>query len=844
MKRNSAAVLGASRIVQAAVNDADLATRNYVLPVETALRKLKKPEVVQLMKIFQEETSLKQKFTTEELTGFGYDAKVLAAYNDIRRMFSESLARENAAREMKGQKPITELEYYSSHRWSGNFRQDFRDGEGRHLWSLAGKTKWDLARQREALLKQFPELKADKERILRKGRDIAAPSELYKHMLDILGEDDPAVARIKQWYERTGVEDPAAAMLAQEKHFKRQTGVRGYIGDRPVNDTEGMFSKKSVFNPEKEALDFFQEQITVAKNGFAWAEMQKAGQEIKKIVSDPALQTQQPNNVKYIKDYWKQNLGVSEAKWVASAEDALHDFGVSPIEVRKVVGDVKSAWIGQKLLASAGFIASNMIQSTSVLPHMMDIMVKTGGNPILGLTAGMMGMMSVAPAHLASVYNPNSARVQQGRKIAMMTMPEWHARAMKYAEDNGVISRSTYDESPIEASFSKGRRAAELAGKITIGAPETFVRSFAFMAFAEQLRNSGKYANDADIFRLAEERTNAAMVDMRSGERPILFNKLGMIGDLAGALQTFPVNFYNQWNWAVREGVKGNVLPAMTMAMVQYSVAGFMGLPGFQDLDKLMEGIKSWASKNDPKLWDQIKDMNPKRLVMDHLGEDSLYGKVSTESGVAMTSRVSAPSISDMVTSGGNVIGDIAKQVGNVAKLAYNPSENQFAKTVLESAPVGAQGYLETGPLRDMVSKDTPKGRLYEKRGTDKGDFTRTPEDEAIRAWGVRSQNEALTKDETWQRDKRIQESKEASQVSLDKFVSSAFKDNKEDAASYLRLYTSITGKAPTDKQITNRVLDMYTDKVERGEMSAKDNLAAITAIKRMQDIVNNSKAP
>jgi hypothetical protein len=229
---------------------------------------------------------------------------------------------------------------------------------------------------------------------------------------------------------------------------------------------------------------------------------------------------------------------------------------------------------------------------------------------------------------------------------------------------------------------------------------------------------------------------------------------------------------------------------------------------------------------------------------MDHLGEDSLYGKVSTESGVAMTSRVSAPSISDMVTSGGNVIGDIAKQVGNVAKLAYNPSENQFAKTVLESAPVGAQGYLETGPLRDMVSKDTPKGRLYEKRGTDKGDFTRTPEDEAIRAWGVRSQNEALTKDETWQRDKRIQESKEASQVSLDKFVSSAFKDNKEDAASYLRLYTSITGKAPTDKQITNRVLDMYTDKVERGEMSAKDNLAAITAIKRMQDIVNNSKAP
>lgn len=845
LKRNSAAVLGASRIAQNAQNVADLAKRQYVLPVETALRKLKKPEVVQLMNLFKEETALKQRFTTEELAGFGYDVKVLAAYNDVRKMFSESLKRENESRVLKGEKPITELEYYSSHRWQGNFRQDFRDADGKHVWSLAGKTKWDLERQRKALLKEFPDLKAEKERILRQGKDVASPAELYKHMLDILGEDDPAVARIKQWYEKVGVEDPTAAMLAQEKHFKPQTGVRGYIGDRPVNEPAGMFKRsEGKFNLEKEALDFFQEQITVSKNAFTWAEMQKAGQEIKKIVSDPALQDQQPNNVKYIKDYWKQNLGVSEAKWVAAAEDALHDWGVSPREVRKTVGDIKSAWIGQKLLASAGFVASNMIQGTAVLPHMADIMVKTGGNPISGLAAGMMGIMSVAPAHLAAVYNPDGSRVQQGRKIAMMTMPEWHAKAMKYAEDNGVISRSTYDESPIEASFSKGRRAAELVGKATIGAPETFIRSFAFMAFAEQLRNSGKYADDMEIFRLAEERTSAAMVDMRSGERPILFNKLGMAGDLAGALQTFPVNFYNQWNWAVRESMRGNVLPALTMAMVQYSVAGFMGLPFFQDIDKLVEQVKTWAAKNDPKLWNDIKDWNPKRLVMDHLGESSLYGKVSTESGYALTSRVSSPSLTEMLGSGGNVVGDIYKQGKNFAELARKPSENQFAKTVLESAPVGMQGYLETGPLRDMVSKDVAGGRQYDKRGTDKGDYTRTPEEEAKRAVGVRAQSEALKKDETWNLEKRDMESKDATLASLDAFVSAATKGDTEDATSYLRLYIELTGKPPTDKQITNRVLDMYTDKITRKVMTAKDNLAVITAIKRMNDIVNNSKAP
>lgn len=857
MKRGSAAVLGASRITQDAQNRADLAKRQYVLPAESSLRRLSKENVTKLMDVFLKETEMKQKFSMQELVDFGYDVKTVAAYNDLRAMHTAALSRMNEMRVLKGEKPVTELEYYSSHRWQGNFRQDFRDADDRHVWSLAGKTKWDLERQRKALLKEFPDLKADKQRILRQGKDVASPAELYKHMLDILGEDDPAVARIKQWYEKAGVEDPTAAMLAQEKHFKRQTGVRGFIGDRLVNEPAGMFNRsEGKFNKTKEAFDFFQEQITVAKNGFAWAEMQRAGQEIKKIVSDKGLQDQQPNNVKYIKDYWKQNLGVSEAKWVAAAEDAMHDYGISPREVRKTVGDIKSAWIGQKLLASAGFVASNMIQATAVLPHMADIMVKDGGNPLSGLMSGMMGAMAVAPTHLMTTHFPDKPSAAKAKKLAMMTMPEWHAKAMKYAEDNGVISRSTYDESPIEASFSKTKQVAEAVGKATIGAPETIVRSFAFMAFAEQLRSSGKYANDTDIFRLAEERTSAAMVDMRGGERPILFNKLGMAGDLAGALQTFPVNFYNQWNWAVRESLKGNVLPAAVMALTQYSVAGFMGLPGFQDLDKLMEMTKTWAAKNDPKLWDQIKDLNPKRLVMDNLGESSLYGKLSTESGYAMTSRVASPSLYEMATSGGNVVGDIGKQIGNAAKLAYSPSQEQLAKTVIESAPVGMQGALEVGPLRDIVSKDTPQGRLYEKRGTDKGDYYRTPKEEEKRAglnpvgeWGVplggvRAQSEALSKDEFWNMEKRKSEAKDAARSSLDAFTSAAVKQDAEAAASYLRLYVDITGKAPTEKQITNKVLEMYTSKVERGIMSAKDNLAAITAIKRMQDIVNHSETP
>lgn len=841
MKRNSAAVLGASRLAQQASNAGDLNIRNNVMPVERSLRKLSRQELSSLMNLFKEETSLERRFTPQELADFGYDVKTLAAYNDLRTMFTKALEAENEARVALGKKPITELEYYSSHRWQGNFRQDFLDADGKHVWSLAGNSKWDLARQRNALLKEFPELQPSKERIIRQGKDVASPAELYKHMLDILGEDDPSVARIKEWYEKQGVTDPTAEMLAQEKHFKKRAGIRGYVGDRPAN-TGKWFSEEGSYDVHKEAMDFFQEQITYAKNGFKWAEMQKAGKEIKKIISDPELNKQQPNNIKFIRDYWKQNLGVSEAKFISQMEDSWHDWGVSPREVRKYVGDLKSAWIGQKLLASAGFVVSNLVQSTAVLPHMMDIMVKTGGNPLVGLAHGMSAAISIPTFHYASFLPDKTG--QSLRRIDLMASSPFMAAAMKYAEDNGVVSRSTYDESPIEASFSAPRRAAELAAKATISAPETIIRSFAFMSYAAQLKSSGKYTNDMDIFRLAEERTNASMVDMRAGERPIVFNKLGMFGDLAGALQSFPMNFYNQWSWAAREASKGNVLPALTMATVQYTLAGFMGLPGFQDMDKFMEMVKTWASKNDPKLWNTIKDWNPKRLVMDNLGEDALYGKLSTETGVALTSRVAAPSFSDMALAGGNIVGDVGKQLGNVASLAYSPSEKKFAKTAIESAPVGVQGLLETTAFRDVLSKPVEGGRLYSKRSEPVGDYTRTPDDEFWRKWGLRTQQEALTKDERWQADARSIQGRKAATEALDKFYIHAKNGDKEEAASYARLYTQLTGNPISSQLLENRFIKEYTDAVTRGKMNAKNNLEAIKAMKRMEDIVNQSKSP
>lgn len=826
-KRNSALIQGVSRIMQHEVNKADLDIREHVLPTEKALRKLARKELEPLMKVFLSEARTKTKYSAEQLAGFGLSVEQLAAYSEVRRMLTETLRIENEAREVQGKKPVTELEYYTSARWHGDFRQDFHDASGKHVWSLAGTSARDLRKQREALMKQFPELVPGDERTVRHSKGDIDPVSMYKGMLEILGDNDAAVQRIKEWYE-TEIGAEVGNTLAQEKHFKAKAGVRGFVGDRP--------GRSGV----SEALDFFQQQIQYAKNGVRWSAMQRAGADIKAILSNEDLLAQQPNNVAYVREYLRHNLGFNEAKAIAGLEDSLRNVGVSPNQVSEVLGSVKSAWVTQKLVASPGFMLSNLVQSSAILPHMADITVKYGGNPLAGLAGGMVGLAQLGFGHLMGL---GGKHFQQARKGLMYMSTDFFNEALKYAEDNGVTSRSTYDESPIKSSFNPVARGVDIAAKASITTPETLLRGFTFTAFASQLESSGKFKNNLEIFRKAEELTNIALGDYRAGERPMVFAKGGMAGDLAGTLSTFPMNYYNQWNWAAREARRGNMAPVLTMFVVQTYIAGAMGLPGFQDLDKTFELVKAWAAENNPKLWKKIKDWGPRQLVMDTFGDDALYGNASTKTGLALTSRVAAPSVTDMVGMPGGIVADIGKQAINIGSAVVNPTAENVAKATIESAPVGMQGALETKAFRDTTSRPVEGGQLYLKRGkpTPEGDFIRTPEDEAVRAMGLRTQREALTKDETYRLQQRSIQTREAANASFDKFYNAARKNNVDDMRSYARLYTELTGKAITNKQIENHIIKEYTSGTQKA-LTAARQLEAMKAAKRMMDILEENK--
>jgi hypothetical protein len=359
----------------------------------------------------------------------------------------------------------------------------------------------------------------------------------------------------------------------------------------------------------------------------------------------------------------------------------------------------------QKLAVSAGYTLSNLVQTSNVMPYLMNLRSQGyKGNPAVAVTVGVPMGLAMSLSHY----------LKAGGGEYLNRLPdEFYKAAFKYAEENGVTARSVYDEAPLETGFSPVKRGANwLSKSMTI--PETFVRSVAFMTYAQMLKDSGKFSDMKQLFQKAEELVNMSMVDYRETERPLMFSKAGTAGNFLNTLQTYPISFYNQWLYMGGEAAKGRPAGILAMGALQVAVAGAMGIPGFEDADKLYKWVRdnmlstgTWnkAMKNkflaDPKLW-----------MLENLGEASVYGALSDETGIGLTSRVAAPGAGAMLQSPIGPVVDIAKQVGNLGKAVADPTNTtKWAQVAMSSNFTGLQGFLETQPfMKDITFVENEDG--------------------------------------------------------------------------------------------------------------------------------------
>lgn len=820
LKRQSPLIRAVGDIVQNWGKRNEKWVRETVFPVEKEFKKLSADDLVELNAVMKEELSSEYRFTPEQLIDAGFSEKQVNAHQAIRTLFDETLKIQNEARVALGKEPITGMEAYHASRWDGDFGVNIKNAKGEVVWKIRAGTRFAADLQAKAILKKMPELvMGDKfDRLNARGADTTDVQAAYSTMLDILGRDNEIVQSIKQLVEaEQGIE--AERALGQSKHFQKKTGMRGAVGDRPW------------MSPKEDAKQFFQHQIQYAKNASKWSEIQKAMPNLKTILSDERLVAAQPEQVKWAQEYVQNALGFGENKVIREIENYLgKKTGISPKAVADAIGGMKFVWVTQKLMSSVGYNAAQVLQLVNTLPLHTDLSAKGyKGNPISTTVMGLLGGMQ-----LGSVHTIDSAIGKEvSGKYALM--PEHMRQAMEYAENNSVTNRSVYDETPI----GQGNAVSRAISK-TVSLADTFTRAMAYMSFVQHLHDSGKFSKETwgDMFKLAEDYTNVSMGDARPTEKAQVFSKAGNIGSAFNTLQTFNVNWFNQWSYFAREFGRGNPAPLFVGLVTQGLLAGAAGLPLVSDLDKMWEYAKSTLPT---KMWNTVKDLSVKGVLLDLFGEKVTYGALSTTTGAGFSSRLNAPSIIDAPQIPGGMLIDLTRQLTSVAQATASVDDPvKWSQAALDVSPPGLKEFVAQNLLEKYTQAQRADGTTIpfarKDIATREGTSVRGEKERQLANMGLRPQKEVVEGDLLWNMKKQEAEAKQRQ----GKLVEEIYSDvrNGKDVADKVRLYAEIGGDVDgLNAKLEKQVVDEYTSRVERKAIDPKASIKTMLMLKKLQEL-------
>lgn len=817
MVHKSPLIRGVASLYQNATKRAELVTRQLIEPTEKKFKTLPKNELEELGTLMKHEMTARKEYTLSELKEAGFSDKQIEAYTDMRAMFNKAWEAQNSALEAMGKKPLTKQEAYLSSRWEGNWRAPVYDKSGKLVFYIAERSRSGAQKALEYLKENSGlELDMKKSKVEFKGQGAQRRGEVtdaYRTMLGILDSSDPRVATLKSIYEE-GQMRGAFEALGQKRHFENKGNIRGFIGDRPW------------VKPGRDAVEMFQQQFQYAKAAFEWAELTKATTKAKEVLSNEGLMESQPNNLRYAQSYAKTKLGFGGHAGVEAIEGSLSKFfGRDAQTAYDALGGLKTYFILSKLAISPGFWISNFVQPLWTSAWHADL---TAQGYKHNLSKTMANAGSDASAAIANRIAEVTGQPYRAK------LSELGTEALRYAEDNGIVNRNLTDENATLGQHPVAE-FGQMLGQATIGNIEHVARLNAFMGFVHHLEQSGKFTNHMQLFKQAEDLTNASMVDYRKGERPMIFDQTGLVGSAAASLQTFKFNYYNQLHYFWNQAKEGKWQGLAAFAGTQALVGGALSMPFLQEIDDAWETFKKVVPD---AVHLKIKDFTIKSEIIKNLPDLVAFGGLSKLTGADFTSRFDAGNIADFSLDGlFPFIADILKQGQAVGKAIANPNQTTLSQAAYQVAPPGLiQGAVETQLPAFQSQPGTYKNP--NKLQDQDADYQRTPGQETYRQFGLRELGESK---ERYLRNRQRQNEAESSQRLREqstKFVDAMVRQDPKDMKTYAYRYIQYGGNAEELNQIIEREsLKMFLTK-EQIEAAKATSLGAVQRVKRMRELL------
>jgi hypothetical protein len=376
------------------------------------------------------------------------------------------------------------------------------------------------------------------------------------------------------------------------------------------------------------------------------------------------------------------------------------------------------------------------------------------------------------------------------------------SRAMDEAKERGLLTFSEFSD---VNKITQSKASAAIDNVIDFNRAqmgENPTRPLVFLAAVNMLEKQG--LSGKILYDTAYNITQLGMIDYRPNERPMMYDKMGLTGTLAGGLQTFKHGYLNQLQ---RLASNANKDPASfiyaALALTMY--AGVTGVPFYQELDSLFQYATEKMGKRTTIAEAALKEL-PRWLekgVISDISNVNMQGRLSS-ADVLPNSPIEA--VSPYFSS----VGRMANAVGDVASFNDKLAWQNLGATMAPQGPLKGQAekYLLTDDEGYVVNREGLRGN------------PRTEWDRQVReTTGGRSLTEAMTGENQYNSGKRLKGYKDSQKSILEKvqrhYVQGTL--TQEDMKAYAKEYSDSKGDPRTlVKQLVAFAKTVKMDKQQR----------------------------
>lgn len=526
-------------------------------------------------------------------------------YNVLQNQLDRALGIVNSLREQLG-KPIVDrvMSYFPASRGRGDYKVVSKDAMGnQHDLSLF-ENEFEAKHFVKTMKKEFPYL------------EVSDPFHREKYQP---GETDYTIWDEAERINSNNHELTQLIQRAKADYFTR-IGMGGHLLKRRLGDDIGGY-KGSDFDP-KSAREGLQDYFEYAYNHAGNMQKKVIERELNELTiphpdGEKPLSDVAPNLSEYLHQFVNKSMGkhniMDQSEQVFFGE-VSRAFGLGESAPNRGMAKLSRAAMVWYLFKT-GFFISQPFQTFNALPHLVDM---NGGNIPKALGHYLEG---------------------------------WQRTLMPSAEDRAGVNWAVRNEwlDPTTQHLLDDYKASVPTRVFlrTSGAIEReLVRTPAFLMFEHALRDT--ISDPEKRYEAAAEKMAYSMSMTNKSNSPLIWEKLGIIGQGMRQLKSYSTNIWGQFAYFMNEaGTKGNYKPLGTFLATEALVSGVKGIIGIAEATAAINAFNYLTSSNvqTPEEWmltspkvDSVLGRNPK------LKDAATYGLAAAIAGRDISNQVGNPS--------------------------------------------------------------------------------------------------------------------------------------------------------------------------------------------------------